>query len=346
MTQTYTEDVVIDGSSDVTQLTVQGNSTQTEPLQVWEDSAGTDLLRITDDGSLQADGGVQVEGSADAPQLTVKGHSSQTNPLQIWEDSAGADLAQVAEDGRLQIGDIGLSTDDALVEAHRDSTSSLPKRGLHALGKITGTLSSVIAWAVAELELLGSGGVSALHSALRVKLTNQNSGAADNADLRAGDFEVVNDGGASGNPVGQAVAVQAAISNQANGYLDKAYGVKVSISDQGSLTKAYALHTDNGTVHLGDDLEIPVFSSAPTDDPDTDFIKVYSKLDGGNPKLYAKDSAGVEHTLGGGGGAIFDRVLTGTVSLGDDQQAVVQEIELETNGVLELGDGALLSMIA
>jgi len=51
MTQTYTEDVVIDGSSDVTQLTVQGHSAQTEPLQIWEDSAGTDLAQVAEDRS-------------------------------------------------------------------------------------------------------------------------------------------------------------------------------------------------------------------------------------------------------------------------------------------------------
>ena len=253
---------------------------------------------------------VVIDGSSDVTQLTVQGHSAQTEPLQIWEDSAGTDLAQVAEDGRLQIGDIGLSTDDALVEAHRDSGSSLPKRGLHSLGKISGTLSSVIAWAVAELELLGTGGVSALHQALRVKLTNQNSGDSPNADLRAGDFEAVNQGGSLQTPVGQATGIQATVSNDDSAYLadavgvgvaindgaggaiTNAYGVKVEDVDQGA-TSNYALHTGKGTVHLGDYLEMEVPGSVPGT-PATDQMRIYPKSDG---KLYAKNDNGDEFDL-------------------------------------------------
>ncbi|MEZ4671442.1 MAG: hypothetical protein R3E39_26360 [Anaerolineae bacterium] len=130
---------------------------------------------------------VVIDGSADAKQLRVQGHTTQTNPLETWEDSAGNTLAQVTGDGRLQVGDdVGLSSPDALIEAHRheDSTTK-PKRGFHALGRISGTLNSVVQWMVAELELRGSGVISAVHSALRVKATNLNTGTpATGAELR------------------------------------------------------------------------------------------------------------------------------------------------------------------
>jgi hypothetical protein len=59
MTQTFNEEVVIndnlvvDGTADETQVTVQGHSTQTEALQAWEDNAGDPLAKVTGDGRVQ-----------------------------------------------------------------------------------------------------------------------------------------------------------------------------------------------------------------------------------------------------------------------------------------------------
>jgi hypothetical protein len=145
---------------------------------------------------------VLIDGSQDIKQLRVQGHTTQTQPLQTWEDSAGSTLAQVTGDGRLEIGD-NLVTPDALLEAHRDSaSSSKPKRGFNSLGKVTNLLTDVITWAVTELELLGSAGVSGLQTALRAKLTHNNTGTSTSAELRAGDFEALNKTGASGALVG------------------------------------------------------------------------------------------------------------------------------------------------
>jgi hypothetical protein len=158
---------------------------------------------------------------------------------------------------------------------------------------------------VQELVLKGTGGISALHSALRVKLTNENTGTmSSGADLRAGDFEAINKGGGSGNLVPEMTGLQVAITNDETGYLDTAFGVRVKVNKDpgGTLNKVYAIHADDGIAHFAQEFEIPVLGSEPADNPPTDFIKLYAKLDAGDPKLYAKDDNGDEHELGGSGG--------------------------------------------
>src|SRR5690606_23091789 len=128
-------------------------------------------------------------------------------------------------DGRLQIGSFTsgmMATDDALIEAHRDeSDTGKPRRGLHLLGEVSGTLSTIVAWAVQELVLKGTGSISALHSALRVRLTNENTGTMDSgADLRAADVEIINDGGEVGEPVPEITGLHVAVTNQAGAYAD------------------------------------------------------------------------------------------------------------------------------
>ena len=51
--QIFNDSVLIDGSQDVEQLRVQGNTTQNQPLQTWEDSAGDALVQVTADGRVQ-----------------------------------------------------------------------------------------------------------------------------------------------------------------------------------------------------------------------------------------------------------------------------------------------------
>ena len=111
---------------------------------------------------------VLVDGSQDIKQLRVQGHTTQLQPVQTWEDSAGGTLAQLTGDGRLIVGDD--VTPESLVEAHRLETStSKPKRGLHSLGQVSGTLATLVQWIVGELELRGSAAIDALHTTLRIR---------------------------------------------------------------------------------------------------------------------------------------------------------------------------------
>src|SRR5215217_8522627 len=114
---------------------------------------------------------VSVQGIQDTPQLQVKGNTTQTQPLQNWTDNASNIKAQVTGDGRLQIGNnLGVGAPaDALIQANLDVTlpSSLPTSGWHTLGRVTGALTGAVNWVVHELQLLGTGGVSTLQTAMR-----------------------------------------------------------------------------------------------------------------------------------------------------------------------------------
>lgn len=219
---------------------------------------------------------VEIEGSQDTTQLKVQGHSSQTEPLQSWEDSAGSPLSHITADGRLLVGDDpGLEAPDALVEAHRDITSvSVPQRALNTLGRVTGALGTAVQWVVHELELRGTGGISGLHTALRSRLIHADTGDSSDSELRAGDFETINQTGTTSERVGKAVALSAAVTNQAGAHLNTATGVEISLQngDGGSISEAYglkindlnpstatnsyALHTGTGVVRFGDAVAI------------------------------------------------------------------------------------------
>jgi hypothetical protein len=216
MTITHNDNVEILGSDpDIAQLRVQGASNLNAPLQAWQDSASTTLAQVDAAGRLQA--------------TALKA-----------QDNLGTTLAQVTDDGRLQVGDdLGLASPDSLIEAHRDDTSvNKPQRGVHTLGRIAGALTDAVQWAVSELELLGTGGVSGLHSTLRAGLTHSNDGDSSAAELRAGDFEAVNQSGSAGTPVGQITGVHAAATNQDDAYVTKAVALEAAAAAIGQTALA------------------------------------------------------------------------------------------------------------
>lgn len=249
---------------------------------------------------------VMVDGSQDTTQLRVQGHTTQTQPLQTWENSAGTPLARVSGDGNVQIGDdlLGWSTPDALVEAHRAETSTTkPKRGFHSLGVIAGTvqnpLNALVQWLVGELELRGSEAINALHTALRIRASNMNTGTPTaNAELRGADIEVINDASAGAAALTKATGLQVGITNAPGKTITEAVGVRVKMPTTG-ITNPFALYVEGvGVVHFEDYLEMKRPASVPGT-PGLDNVRVYSKADG---KLYAKDWNGVEYDLTGGGG--------------------------------------------
>ncbi len=215
---------------------------------------------------------VVIDGSRDITQLTVEGHSTQTEPLQKWQDSGQEVLAQVAGNGRLQIGnDLEDTSPTALLEVHREAASGTePVSGVSTRAKLSGEVSRVLEWVVHKLELLGASGVSQRVAALRVQLRHNNSGPSASAELRGGDFEVVNQSGSAATPVGEAVGVRAAVSNEANANLSRGIGVQIDLQDEGTLTHAYglkiedvtdatynyAIQTGQGDVEFGGDVEV------------------------------------------------------------------------------------------
>jgi hypothetical protein len=320
--QTFTDNVVVQGSQDITQLRVQGHTTQTQPLQTWTDNGG----------NVQA----QVAADPAKPQLEVRGRAAQSQPLQAWTDSAGNAQARVAKDGRLQTGDLGLGTPDALVEANAEiqvASPARPLRGVQSFGRLKGALSSLVAWAVHELELMDynqvASGVSGLQTVLRAKLTHKNTGNSSAAELRAGDFQSINQTGSSPNRIARVVGARGTASStpsSGSAYTAKAIGVEATVTNDlgGDITDASAFEvvppanlgtigtlyglrvpplipggtvSDFASAQFGDDFEVKVLTAVPTKTPPASFVKLYPKLIAGVPHLFAKDSAGIEYDL-------------------------------------------------
>ncbi|MGB7340194.1 MAG: hypothetical protein WBC91_14955, partial [Phototrophicaceae bacterium] len=258
---------------------------------------------------------VIIEGSQDEVQLIVKGNSTQTAALQEWQDSNDNEVAKITTDGRFQSGDIGLSSDDALIEAHRDEPSPLPKRGIHSLGRVAGILTTAIAWLVGELELIGTATISSLHTAIRGRLTHSSTGDSSNAEVRAGDFEAINTADNASTPLGKAVGLQGTVSNHQDadlthasavvaqvqnalnadmdtaialevatpindGTINTLIGLDIPDIDQG--TNNYAIRTGVGIIHLGDVVDVVEQATDPADKAGV--VQVYAKGD----RLYAK----------------------------------------------------------
>ena len=216
-----------------------------------------------------------IDGDADEIQLRVQGHSTQTEPLQTWEDSAGTELALVTDDGRLVVGEED-GTSEALVEVHNLDDPARPNLGLHSTAIVSGTLNSLVRWIRQALTLQGSAGVDARHVVQEITLTNENTGdLTANAELIGTHILVDNDGGAGGT----------------------AYGLKVEITDTGSLDAIYALYTEGGIAHFGDELELPAFSSPPAGNPPSGAMKFYVREVNGQPQLYLKNPSGQEYTV-------------------------------------------------
>lgn len=275
---------------------------------------------------------LQVNGSSNEVQVIVKGYSGQSEALQQWQDSSASILAEIDADGHLLVGDQD-ATIDSLIESHNLDDANKPARGFHAKGSLTGALSNLVSWVVQELVLKGNGGISALHRALRVQATNENTGAMETgADVRAGDFEVINSGGNDTINHLEMSALRARVTNQSTKYLDKAYGLKVEITDDGNANEVYAIHTDNGVVHLGDLLELVELS--PATNPPSGTVWIYPKSDGNLYARFHDGSSGDEKNLSGGAPTSHTHTLADITDRGD-------LAALDTVDTAEIEDGAV-----
>ena len=217
---------------------------------------------------------VVIEGSDETKvQLAVQGDTSQEKALQTWEDDIDTRLAQVSKEGYVQVGDdLDDALANALIEAQRDEDSTAkPKRGLNLIGRIKDTLNTTVSWVAQELQLVGSSGVDAQHTAVRGRLNNDNTGAMTaNAELRGGDFEVTNKAADATPREGTAIGVRAAVTNQSSGYIKDMMGVQIELNNENTATDPidntyglkiedvedatnnYAIHTGLGEVQFGD----------------------------------------------------------------------------------------------
>lgn len=279
----------------------------------------TELTKLMLDAPLEIEGRGGVEQNTVV--LEVRGGSSQTEPLQRWENAVGDVLAELTSRGELRVGgEVAGSLPSALVEADAQIsvTSDKPKRGWQSRGEIVGEIADVIRWAVHELSLLSETTISGIHSALRAQVTIADNDDPDldaqNLEVHAAEFEVVNNTGSETKPVGRIVGVQVALTNDTGAHLTEAVGLEVAepinggavsrlvglqIADLGASEEGaerYAIWTGRGRVRLADVLEL--VEPAPLDPELAQSVQVYVKADGG---LYARDMDEVEYNLLTGG---------------------------------------------
>ena len=108
---TVNNGVLINGTSDEVQLTVEAHSTQTANLQVWRNSSATVMAGIGGAGKLfvgqttvRSDSrAVITSNDSSEIGLVVKGASSQGVALQSWVNSSNLALSWVDEDGKLHL---------------------------------------------------------------------------------------------------------------------------------------------------------------------------------------------------------------------------------------------------
>jgi hypothetical protein len=88
-TFTFVDDLMLDGQADANQLTIQGYTTQTNSLQVWEQSDGTDVATMSNDGLLEIDGGLDLSSNdiTELANLRFDANSSDGAMLQLQMQS-------------------------------------------------------------------------------------------------------------------------------------------------------------------------------------------------------------------------------------------------------------------
>mgnify|MGYP001007256447 CR=1 FL=1 len=134
-----------------------------------------------------------------------------------------------------------------------------------------------------ELELTGASAISALHTALRIRVSNKTTAAAlPGAELRGADIEVINDVLANATAFPNVTGLQVGVTNASNKTIANAIGLKVKMNNpvDGIITNPFSIYTEGaGAVHLEDFVEVKRPGSTPGT-PAPDFVRLYPKADG------------------------------------------------------------------
>jgi len=312
MTQTnFTDDIVIQGSQDIAQLQVKASSTQTQPLQNWQDNSSNLLVQVTSDGKLQ----LGDPGLVSIPTALIEANQSVTlpspKPQRGWHSigkfsgpitspltwvvnelrllaTGGLSGLHVGQRSQLTVDSSTVNATGAELRAGDFMVSNAAGISGNAVGKATGSRSTA------------SNATSAyLTTAVGVEgaISNDTSGNVAQANV----FSAI-------VPVNNGVFTNLAAFNMAalpamTGTIGTLYGLQLPDLTQGTIAN-YALYTGKGIAHLGDLLETPLLSSKPSGIPPANFVRLYAKLNGATPQLYALNNAGVESQLGSSTGTV------------------------------------------
>ena len=144
---TFTGATMVDGAADAVQFTVQGNATQTADLQVWENSAGTDLLRVGPAGILTApDGNGKVEISTASGVVASYSTTAQivVNPNGVTSTAGGLPFTHVGSSINLNDTNVRLQesgTNDLGLVADNATVTTLSSTGSATTGGVSATLA-------------------------------------------------------------------------------------------------------------------------------------------------------------------------------------------------------------
>lgn len=306
MTQTFNTDIQIQGSADVTQLKVVGVTSQSLPLQEWQDNTFQPLARVTNSGQLRI--GTNLSGGAADALMQATYNPASGFPTSVWHAS-GVIGSATAVGGPINwvFHDLQLAGTAGVTGLHNALYSKLTQSN-------TGTANSAEVRAATFQAISQGGSALPVGQATGVRAIVGNAGSATVLSSASGvEALITNDPGGS---ISSAAAFSV-IPPQNSGTIGTIYGLKIPDLTQGSAN--YAIYSGSATAHFGDNLEIPVFSAPPVANPPANFIKLYTKLNAGSPQLYAKDATGTEYSVGGNasfGNQAANQVFAGPASGG------------------------------
>jgi|GEM_PF-5327463 len=262
MAKVFNENIDILGASDSKQLVVRSNTTQAEPLQEWQQSDGTAIAQLTEDGNLRVGGDLSLT----TPEAIIEANRT-VDPHNSAETNQGIQSRGVLDGSTTQIS-----------EPNQWSVQELALNGSGGLDSIQSTIKA---------EVTNNNSGSSPNASLRAGdfQVTQNAGMVGEASAITASLD-----NASGATLTDGMGVHVQSPSNA-GTLQNAYGVKVE--DIAAGTNNYAIHTGQGRIALGDVLEVEEQVSTPAT-PNTGTLLIYPKDDG---KLYIKNSTGVEYDL-------------------------------------------------
>lgn len=283
---TFTDNVVVQGTRDVSQFEVQGIAAQTTPLQKWKTNAGIVKTQVTAEGRLQVGDNLTAGTVSDALMQANGDITLPSSQIASGIHTIGKVQGPLSNSVTWAVHELQLTGTDSVSGVH---TTSRHKLNYTSTGDPTNADLRAT-----ETQATNEKGTSAQRlgnlTGLRAILTN-----AANAFL------------------GRGSAVQAIVTNDAGGNVNTAIGVEVLTpvnNAAGAIGQLMGMRVADmsgvaGTVNnytalsLENDMELKLQSATPTKTPSANFIKFYPKLFNALPRLYAKNAAGAEYDLAG-----------------------------------------------
>jgi hypothetical protein len=246
---TYTDPVFIDGNQDDPQLRVQGHTTQTDPLQTWEDSGNNALARISGDGRLEL-GALNIAG---APSALIEANQniSTSSVAKQGFQSRGITSAGVTEPLTWSVHELELQGDGGV----SDLETALRAKVTHSN---TGNSQNGRLRA-GDFHVVNQSGSSSQQVneavAVQATVTNSNSGGSAGVNKAIGVKSLIQNGNA-GDVINEAVGFEVALPENTGGTINNFYGLRVPNLTPDIGASCYAIKTGQGPVQFGDAVDI------------------------------------------------------------------------------------------